>query len=58
MSYFFVSQYAFGGYLFNEKSVIVGHKVVCMDEPFRPVKNECTVLSFGISNDWSFDRCC
>ncbi|XP_066951302.1 uncharacterized protein [Macrobrachium rosenbergii] len=32
-----------------------GSKGVCMDPNFILNKNNCTVLSFGIKDDWSFD---
>ena len=52
-------QYAFGGKevtLPNKRNVFIdGHKMVCMDPPLMPVRDACTVLSFGIGRDWSFD---
>ncbi|KAL7637265.1 UNVERIFIED_CONTAM: hypothetical protein RMT77_011977 [Armadillidium vulgare] len=33
-----------------------GTKYVCLDESFKLASNNCVVLSFGISNDWSFDE--
>ncbi|KAL7642977.1 UNVERIFIED_CONTAM: hypothetical protein RMT77_006266 [Armadillidium vulgare] len=32
-----------------------GSKFVCFDEQFQIIRNDCIVLSFGISNEWSFD---
>ncbi|KAL7637264.1 UNVERIFIED_CONTAM: hypothetical protein RMT77_011976 [Armadillidium vulgare] len=33
-----------------------GAKALCMDTSFNINPNECLVLSFGISTDWSFDK--
>jgi hypothetical protein len=35
---------------------IDGAWYVCMDEKFTPVKDACTVLSFGINQDYYFDQ--
>ena len=33
-----------------------GQKTVCMDPGVVPESNDCLVYSFGINNEWSFDR--
>ena len=33
-----------------------GYKTVCFDEKVRPVPRTCTILSFGIFNDFTFDN--
>ncbi|KAK4294386.1 hypothetical protein Pmani_032988 [Petrolisthes manimaculis] len=35
--------------------VIDGQKWVCMSKKFKVQPKKCVVMSFGISNDWSFD---
>ena len=35
---------------------IDGQKTVCMDPEIVPVSASCIVYSFGINNEWSFDR--
>jgi len=44
----------FGGYL--EQDEYVGHKMVCMDADYKPDRRNCTVLSFGMKKDWTFDE--
>ncbi|KAL7642978.1 UNVERIFIED_CONTAM: hypothetical protein RMT77_006267 [Armadillidium vulgare] len=39
----------------GNKRINDGSKFVCLDEKFQIVRNDCIVLSFGISYEWSFD---
>ncbi|XP_018007209.2 uncharacterized protein LOC108665009 [Hyalella azteca] len=45
----------FGGQLYRNTNMIDGNKAVCLDENIAPTPGACTVLSFGINNEWSFD---
>ena len=47
----------FGGRYIQRCHYWDGHKFVCMPELINDIgNNECVVYSFGISNDWSFEK--
>ena len=47
----------FGGHYMDGCHYWDGHKFVCMPELINDIENnECLVYSFGVSNDWSFER--
>jgi Methyltransferase domain len=49
--------YDFGGVVVALKPrAIDGQKTVCMDPGVVPESTDCLVYSFGINNEWSFDR--
>ena len=50
--------YDFGGIVTGSGVVwgIDGQKTVCMDGRMAPRRHRCLVYSFGINNEWSFDR--
>ncbi|XP_018024841.1 uncharacterized protein LOC108680527 [Hyalella azteca] len=45
----------FGGKPYGGTNVLDGDKAVCLDANVAPTPGSCIVLSFGISNEWSFD---
>ncbi|XP_018018344.1 uncharacterized protein LOC108674871 [Hyalella azteca] len=45
----------FGGVKYGRSRIIDGEKAVCLDANVAPTPGSCTVLSFGINNEWSFD---
>lgn len=45
----------FGGVMNRNPSGLDGQKAVCLDTGKAPIPNNCTVYSFGINNEWSFD---
>ena len=47
----------FGGAVFTfQYKSIDGQKAVCMDPDVKPKSTDCLVYSFGINNEWSFDK--
>lgn len=42
-------------YCFNGTSVYDGYKSMCLDKAVMPIPKNCTVLSFGVGNEFSFD---
>ncbi|XP_042890458.1 uncharacterized protein LOC122265296 [Penaeus japonicus] len=44
-----------GGTARKEKPLILNEKWMCMDERYNFRPGNCTVYSFGIDVDWSFD---
>ena len=46
----------FGGKIMKNPSGMDGQKAVCIDSSVAPKPNNCTVYSFGISGEWSFDE--
>lgn len=47
----------FGGRYIQDCHYWDGHKFVCMPELINDIgNNECQVYSFGVSNDWSFEK--
>jgi Methyltransferase domain len=50
--------YDFGGKVRVNKvgKGIDGQKTVCMDPGVAPVAKNCIIYSFGINNEWSFDK--
>lgn len=48
----------FGFFIRNGEGLAApdGHKAICLDLPVSPVYNSCIVYSFGINNQWSFDK--
>ena len=45
----------YGGKISLDMGGIDGQKAICLDRAVRP-KKKCTVYSFGINNEWSFDE--
>jgi Methyltransferase domain len=50
--------YDFGGIVYGGGSMkgIDGQKTICMDPGVAPDPQDCLVYSFGINNEWSFDK--
>ena len=47
----------FGGHYMDGCHYWDGHKFVCMPDLINEIENnECLVYSFGVSNDWSFEK--
>ena len=48
----------FGGKILRSGKLIGidGQKTVCFDSQLPPTPSSCTIYSFGIANEWSFDK--
>ncbi|XP_037797495.1 uncharacterized protein LOC119592651 [Penaeus monodon] len=44
-----------GGVIMKNEPYIKNEKWVCLDRRYKIVPGNCTIYSFGISSDWSFD---
>ncbi|XP_076043744.1 uncharacterized protein LOC143026847 [Oratosquilla oratoria] len=44
---------SFGGEI--QSGSLDGNKIICMDPPYGLAQVNCTIFSFGINNEWSFD---